>query len=103
MCAGTPHVELPDGRSVHVYQSTHLYDAIVPSETRPPQPPMAIRSLHPYMNSILLPVPPQPQVPPTLDVAAQLELAISTALMQPQPPPTLMPAVMCDMTDATLE
>ena len=103
LCAGIPHIELPDGRSVHVYQSTRLYDAIVPSDTRPPSPPLGVTDLHPFASSILQPVQPLPQVPPVQDVAAQLELAISTALMQPQPPPSAIPASMCDASESTLE
>jgi len=103
LCAGIPHIELPDGRSVHVYQSTRLYDAIVPADTRPPLPPLGVTDLHPFASSILQPVQPLPQVPPVQDVAAQLELAISTALMQPQPPPSAIPASMCDSSESTLE
>lgn len=103
LCDGIPHVSLPDGRSMHVFQATHLYDAIVPSATRPPPPPLSLTDLHPFASAVMQPVCPPPQVPPVQDVVVQLEHAIATALMQPQPPPASMPPMMADMTDSTLE
>jgi hypothetical protein len=102
-CADLPHVTLPDGRSVHVFQDTHLYDAIVPAETRAPQPPLAVEDLHVLSGSPLQPAPLPAQMPPVGEVATQLEHAIAAALMQPQPPPVAIPLSMSDLSDSTLE